>query len=95
MFTRTIRATGEKLTVGTAVELGLDPEGGKWVTVCEEHKTHVYAPTQSAAYYTHGIDFCDGCREGSPAPVAEAAPAKRAAKPAPVKKATTAGKGNH
>ena len=77
MFTRTIRATGEKLTVGTAVELGLDPEAGKWVTVCEEHKNVVHAPTQSAAYYTHGVDFCDGCREGAPAPIAEPAPAKK------------------
>lgn len=85
MFTRTIRATGEKLTVGTAVELELDPEGGKWVTVCEDHNTHVYSATQSAAYYTHGIDFCDGCREGSPAPITKAAP---------VKKATTARKGS-
>lgn len=74
MFTRTIRATGEKLTVGKPAELDLDPEGGKWVTVCEDHKTHVYAPTQSAAYYTHGIDFCDGCREGSPAPLKDEKP---------------------
>lgn len=78
MFTRTVRATGEKLTVGTATELELDPEGGKWVTVCEEHKTHTHSSTQSAAYYTHGIDFCEGCREGSPAPVAKTAPAKKA-----------------
>lgn len=85
MFTRTIRATGEKLTVGTAVELELDPEGGKWVTVCEDHGTHVYSATQSAAYYTHGVDFCEGCREGGPAPIA---------KEAPVKKTTTARKGS-
>ena len=87
MFTRTIRATGEKLTVAHPEEIGLDPEGGKWVTFCEEHQTHVYAPTQSAAYYTHGIDFCDGCREGAPAPVAKAAPAKKVTKAAPAKKA--------
>lgn len=79
MFTRTIRATGEKLTVATAVEFGADPEGGKWITFCEEHKTIVHSPTQSAAYYTHGIDFCDGCREGAPAPIAKAAPAKKPA----------------
>lgn len=88
MFTRTIRATGEKLTVAHPEEIGLDPEGGKWVTFCEEHKTHAYAATQSAAYYTHGIDFCDGCREGSPAPVAKAAPAKKPAPKKPARKAT-------
>lgn len=76
MFTRTIRATGEKLTVARPVEIGADPEGGKWVTRCEEHQTLAYAATQSAAYYTHGIDFCEGCREGGPAPVAKPAPAK-------------------
>lgn len=76
MFTRTIRTTGEKLTVARPEEIGADSSEGKWVTVCEEHKTLVYSATQSAAYYTHGIDFCDGCREGSPAPVAKAEPTK-------------------
>lgn len=71
MFTRKIRVTGETLTVGTAVELGVDPEAGKWVTICEDHHTIANSATQSLAYYTHGRDFCDGCRadfEGTPAP---------------------------
>ena len=76
MFTRTIRATGEKLTVARPAEIGADSEGGKWVTRCDEHGALAYSATQSAAYYTHGVDFCDGCREGGPAPVAKAAPAK-------------------
>lgn len=75
MFTRTIRNTGEKLTVGTAVELKLDATDGKWVTVCEDHGSIVNSATQSAAYYTHGKDFCDGCREAQKAP-AKKAPAK-------------------
>lgn len=84
MYTRTIRATGEKLTVARPDEIGADPEGGKWVTLCEEHKSLAYSATEKLAYYTHGIDFCDGCREGSPAPTAKAEPAK--AKAAAVEK---------
>lgn len=63
MYTRKIRATGETLTVARAEELGADPEGGKWVTFCEDHKTLVNSATEKDAYYTHGQDFCDGCRE--------------------------------
>ena len=85
MFTRTIRATGEKLTVATAEEFGADAEGGKWITFCEDHKTIVNSATQSAAYYTHGADFCDGCRKVAAAP-AKPAPAKT--KAAPARKAT-------
>lgn len=74
MFTRTVRPTGEKLTVARPEEIGADASEGKWVTFCEEHKTLVYSATQSAAYYIHGIDFCDGCREGSLAPTDKPAP---------------------
>ena len=87
MYTRKIRATGETLTVARPEQVNADTEGGKWVTVCEDHKTMVYSATEKAAYYTHGIDFCDGCREGSPAPIATPAPAKKPAAKAPVKKA--------
>lgn len=72
MFTRIIRNTGEKLTVGTAVELSLDATDGKWVTVCEDHGSIVNSATQSAAYYTHGKDFCDGCRAAQATPKAAA-----------------------
>lgn len=61
-YTRTIRPTGEKLTVGTAAELGIDPEGGKWVTVCEDHSTIANSATQALAYAARGADFCEGCR---------------------------------
>jgi hypothetical protein len=76
MYTRKIRATGETLTVARPEEVNADPEGGKWVTLCEDHKTMAYSATEKLAYYTHGIDFCDGCREGSPAPTPKAEPAK-------------------
>lgn len=61
--TRTIRATGETLTVTTAVEFGADPADGKWVTYCENHGSIVNSATQALAYDTVGSDFCDGCRE--------------------------------
>lgn len=76
MYTRKVRATGETLTVARPEEVNADAEGGKWVTVCEDHKTMAFSATEKLAYYTHGIDFCDGCREGSPAPTAKAEPAK-------------------
>lgn len=76
MYTRKIRATGETLTVARPEEIKADPEGGKWVTVCEDHKTIAYSATEKLAYYTHGIDFCEGCREGSPAPTTKAEPAR-------------------
>lgn len=79
MYTRKFRATGETLTVARPEEIGADPEGGKWVTFCEEHKTLVYSATEKLAYYTHGIDFCEGCREGAPAPSGTAEPAKKPA----------------
>lgn len=61
MFTRTIRPTGEKLTVARPEELGADASEGKWVTFCEDHKTLVYSATQQLAYDTRGADFCDDC----------------------------------
>ena len=76
MYTRKIRATGETLTVARPEEVNADAKGGKWVTFCEEHKTLAYSATEKLAYYTHGIDFCEGCREGSPAPSTKPEPAK-------------------
>lgn len=57
--TRRTRDTGDLLTVGTAVELGADPEGGKWVIICEEHSTLVNVDTREVAMNVRGIDFCD------------------------------------
>ncbi|AXQ52894.1 hypothetical protein SEA_NEFERTHENA_30 [Microbacterium phage Neferthena] len=63
MYTRKIRSTGETLTVARATELNADATDGPWVTFCEDHKTIVNSKTEKLAYYTHGEDFCDGCRE--------------------------------
>ena len=61
-YTRTVKGTGETLTIGTAAELGVDTEAGKWATVCEDHGTVANSATRQLAYETRGIDFCDGCR---------------------------------
>ena len=58
-FTRRTRDTGDLLTVGTALELGCDPDGGKWVVICEEHSTLVNVDTKQIAMDTRAIDFCD------------------------------------
>jgi hypothetical protein len=76
-YTRTIRATGESLTVARAAEIGADPEAGKWVTRCNDHEQLAYSATEQAAYYLHGLAFCTGCQEGNPAPTRNAEPAKK------------------
>lgn len=63
MFTRTVRPTGEKLTVATAAEFGVDATDGKWITFCEDHKTIANSATQKLAYDARGADFCEECRE--------------------------------
>ena len=52
---------------GTAEDLGLDPDGGKWVVICEKHATVVNVPTLRAARSTRTTDFCEACMEGLPA----------------------------
>lgn len=82
-YTRTIRGTGERLTIGTAAELGVDATAGKWATICETHSTVANSATQALAYYTRGVDFCDGCRAAQATP--KAAAKKPAASTAPIK----------
>lgn len=65
-YTRTVKGTGETLTIGTAAELGVDAEAGKWATVCEDHGTVANSASRKLAYETRGVDFCDGCRTGVP-----------------------------
>lgn len=81
-YTRTIRGTGERLTVGTAVDLGIEAQD-KWATICEDHNTISYSSTEKLAYYTHGVDFCDGCR------AAQATPKVATKKPAAKKPGST------
>jgi hypothetical protein len=67
MQTRTTR-DGEKLTVGTAEELGVDARDGKWVTICESHSALANSATKRLALATAGKDFCDGCRSAAEEP---------------------------
>lgn len=71
-YTRTIRGTNERLTIGTAVELGVDATAGKWATICETHSTIANSATQALAYQARGTDFCEDCRAGVQQPAAKA-----------------------
>lgn len=64
--TRTARQTGTKVTVGTADEMWLDPEGGKWAVICEEHGIILSTETRKLAesHATDPAGWCEQCREG-------------------------------
>jgi flagellar basal body rod protein FlgF len=61
--TRRTRDTGELLTVCRPADVDMDPDGGGWMTICEDHGTLSYSRTQQLALDTRGMDFCDDCRE--------------------------------
>jgi hypothetical protein len=61
IYTRVQRSTGVLTTVGTADELGCDPDGGKWVTLCEVHSTLVNTDTKAIALAVDVRDFCQDC----------------------------------
>ena len=48
---------------GTADDLGLDPDGGRWVVICEDHYTLVNVDTLARARNTATSEFCEACRE--------------------------------
>jgi hypothetical protein len=48
-------------TVGTAQQMGLDPDGGKWVVTCDDHHTVVNVDTKAVALGLHTNEFCDEC----------------------------------
>ena len=47
---------------GTAEDLGLDPDGGRWVVICEDHFTLVNVDTLARARSTATEEFCDVCQ---------------------------------
>lgn len=54
------------VTIYDAHEQQLDPDGGRWVTVCQTHSTLVNHTSQRAARATMksgSIEFCDDCRD--------------------------------
>ena len=62
---RRSRATGTMVGLYQAEQAGLDPDAGKWVTVCEDHSTCVNHPTLSMArhHLPDPTGWCDDCRE--------------------------------
>lgn len=61
--TRTPNGAQFPLTIGTAEELGLDPDGGKYVVICEGHKAIVNVDTKAKALKVQPYDFCEDCAE--------------------------------
>lgn len=48
-------------TWGRAAELGLDPEGGPWVVICEDHHTCINVDLAAQARTLHTFQFCNEC----------------------------------
>jgi len=63
--TRKARSTGTYVTLGSAIDLGLDDCGGdlKWYTVCESHFTAIGHPTYHIAqsWSSAPEEFCEFC----------------------------------
>jgi len=62
-YTRTPKGTEHPLTVGTAADLQVDDDGGKWVVLCDDHGTLVNVDTKAVALGVTALDFCDFCRD--------------------------------
>jgi len=61
--TRKCRATGFKVTVGHAEDLGLDPDGGNWYVLCEEHGSVCNFETRAAAdRHAPEPAWCEDCQ---------------------------------
>lgn len=62
---RKSRQSGTHVGLYRAEEAGLDPDGGQYVTVCEEHNTLVNHDTLSIArsHMPYPSGWCDDCRE--------------------------------
>lgn len=51
-----------KILVARAAILGMDEEGGEWVTICRTHSTAVNSETKEIAQGIADYEFCDRCR---------------------------------
>jgi hypothetical protein len=64
--TRRNRQTGTHITVGTAIEMALDPAEGDcaWYTICEEHNEVCGHRTRKLAEFfaASPLDWCEDCR---------------------------------
>lgn len=65
---RRSRISGTLVGLYQAEQAGLDPEAGRWVTVCEDHATCVNHATLAAAraHLPDPTMWCDPCREANP-----------------------------
>ena len=63
--TRTARQTGTPVTVGTAEEMQLDADSGKWAVICEKHGIILNTDTRKLAesHATDPAGWCEQCRE--------------------------------
>lgn len=62
---RKARSTGTIISVVDGLEQGLDLEGGRWYTVCEEHDTTVSHGSLTLAF-SHASQpehWCEKCRK--------------------------------
>lgn len=64
---RRSRITGTLAGLYRAQQAGMDPEAGRWVTVCEDHSTCVNHDTLAAAraHLPDPSTWCEACRERS------------------------------
>lgn len=68
MVTRIARQTGRPVTVGSAVDLGLDPgDHGetKWYTICDDHAHCIGHETLrlALAHSSDPLGWCEACME--------------------------------
>lgn len=61
---RRARSTGTMVAVWRAEDLGMDPEDGPWVTLCEDHGGVVHHPTRALAtsWAADPEGWCPGCQ---------------------------------
>lgn len=61
------RETGSRVTIydTNAPENAFDPDGGRWVTFCEDHHSLVNHVTLADAQYyaAHPLAWCEECRD--------------------------------
>ena|GEM_PF-7034501 len=59
------RVAGVLVRVCTAADAGADPEGGPWVTICEEHAALLNHPTlaDARAWAPSPWEWCEECRD--------------------------------
>jgi len=61
MSAKTRRTKYGRRTWGHATTLGVDPEGGKWAVICDDHHTIVNVDTAATAARVSTYQFCDEC----------------------------------